>query len=283
MKESAATYASSTGLLLHRRIFTPESRPAKGILVLIHGLGEHAGRYSSIMEALSEGCGLLCAGIDLPGHGDSPGRRGHISSLDLIHTLVTETRDFLLSHLPKSETSPPAILFGHSMGGLLALDYLSRHPEKFTHSWINSPPLAPGHNRSRAILAIARRLDQLWPSLTLGNNIRLRDCFEETDSVFVKKHTRNCHRRISARLGVLLIDAAGRLNQNPNPLPAKLHLLMTQGGSDRICPPAPNEAFFQKLTLPDKTWHLFPNLLHECCRKPEVLRTASDWINARCP
>ena len=281
MKETEATYASATGIRIHRRVFAPESRPAKGILVLIHGLGEHTGRYSSIAEAMTEQCGLICSGVDLPGHGFSPGKRGHISSLEIIHTLVTETRDFLLSQLPDSDAEPPTILLGHSMGGLLALDYLNQHPNKFTHSWINSPPLAAGHDRSRTILAIARKLDRLWPSMTLSNKIRHRDCFEETDPAFVKTHTKHCHRRISARLGVLLMNAASRLNSDPNPLPANLHYLMTQGEADRICPPVPNKAFFDKLPIPDKTWHLFPNLLHECCRKTEVLTAATKWINAQ--
>ena len=278
MKETDAPYTSSIGLRINRRVFTPESRAQAGVLVLVHGLGEHTGRYTSIIESLAENCGLLCAGVDLPGHGDSVGKRGHIATLADVHTLVSETRDFLLSKIPSNGDPVYTAIFGHSMGGLLTLDYLQQHPGMFTHAWISAPPLAPGHNRSRLILNFARTLDRFWPTYTLHNGLRRVDCFDETDPQFIKRHTLNCHRRISARLGVLLIDAAERLNRSPDPLPPDLHLLMTQGGDDRVCPPEPNHHFFKKLPLTDKTWQEFPGLLHECCRKPEVLSFVTEWF-----
>jgi acylglycerol lipase len=278
VKETDAPYTSSIGLRIHRRVFTPGSRDSVGVLVLVHGLGEHTGRYTSIIEALSDGCGLLCAGVDLPGHGDSVGKRGHIAALTDVHTLVSETRDFLLSQIPSHGDLVFTAIFGHSMGGLLTLDYLHHHPGKFTHAWISAPPLAPEHNRSRLILSFARKLDCLWPTYTLHNGLRRTDCYDETDPEFIKQHTRNCHRRISARLGVLLLDAADRLNSSPDPLPNDLHLIMTQGGDDRVCPPEPNHIFFKKLPLPDKTWQVFPGLLHECCRKPQVLDLVTEWF-----
>ncbi len=278
MKESLKHYTSLTGRKIARRTFEPEmSEGDRGLvagLVLVHGLGEHTGRYTAVMERLTAP-GILAAGPDLPGHGFSDGKRGHIDSLETTHELIRETIDYLREQLPEGA---PVGVFGHSMGGLLVLDYLKAEPGALSFAWVNAPPLNPRHGRPYVLYLAAKLINPIWPSFTISNGITPSMCFESDDADWIAKATEYCHRRLSLGLGIQLIRAAKRVNDPSREFDPDLELLLTQGEPDEVCPPEYSKAFFENLTLPHKTWRLFPGILHECWRSGEVVDAAYAWL-----
>ena len=277
MIENVLHYRSMIGMEIARREFAPADGKILGGAVLLHGIGEHTARYGEVMRRLT-GRGLICAGVDWPGHGVSPGKRGHIESLETVHSLIRETAEHVRAHLPVTGRPPVIGLVSHSMGALLALDFLGRFPGEFRFAWVNAPPLEPGGKRSRAYVAFARRIGAIFPRITVHNGVRMSMCFDTSDPDFVVKARHNCHNRVSLRLGITLMETARRVRQAGPALDDALDLLVTQGGADPICPPSQTRAWFEALPLAGKRYREFPGELHECWRSAEVVDAVVDWV-----
>ncbi len=106
---------------LFARLWTDAQRAPRGLVIIVHGLGEHGGRYAPVAERLTM-AGWNTLAIDLPGHGHSPGRRGHIASYDALlreFAVIRQQAEQRLSDLPQ-------FILGHSMGGNLVVNYAIR-------------------------------------------------------------------------------------------------------------------------------------------------------------
>ena len=123
MNESTATLRTADGLDLKVRRWQADDAPHRWTFVVVHGLGEHSGRYQHLAEWFAP-LGATVYAMDQRGHGLSGGPRGHAPSLnallDDIDVAVMRAR---------SESGDPVVLVGHSFGGLLAIAYTLRHPD----------------------------------------------------------------------------------------------------------------------------------------------------------
>ncbi len=122
MTHTTSTFRGAGDAKLFFQSWQP-AEPIRGAIALVHGFGEHSGRYGDLVKALTTAGYAICA-LDHRGHGRSPGQRGHIDRWDDfmedIRGLLSETRQLAPNTLP--------FLFGHSVGGLMALQYAIRHP-----------------------------------------------------------------------------------------------------------------------------------------------------------
>ena len=108
----------SNGQILRGIIRSPGD-DLRAVIVMVHGLGEHIQRYNHWADLFcSEGVGF--AGVDLPGHGRSGGKRGHVRSYPILSDMI----DILLNEARKTFPGIPVFLYGHSLGGGIVLDYL---------------------------------------------------------------------------------------------------------------------------------------------------------------
>jgi len=119
------TWISADQLEIYSQGWEPVNFRPKGVMCLVHGLGEHSGRYALLAEHLTQ-AGFSMIGFDLRGHGKSAGQRGHIdSSLEFVAEI-----DQLLNTAHQRYPHKPCFLYGHSLGSLLALFYaLKRKPD----------------------------------------------------------------------------------------------------------------------------------------------------------
>ena len=133
---------------------------ARGQVLIVHGLAEHMGRYEHVAAALTT-AGFGVSGLELRGHGDSAGRRGHVRRFG----------DYLLDLDAAAATlDGPFFLLAHSMGGLVALDYL-RHPRPVRGLVLSNPLLGVAVALPRWKIALAGILSRLWPTLSMANEI----------------------------------------------------------------------------------------------------------------
>ena len=121
---------------LHREIWS--ARDPRAAVLLIHGIGEHCGRYVNLVTALNAS-GFSVYGFDQRGHGRSPGRRGHVSSWSDYVVDARAQRDWVV----REARGLPVFVFGHSMGSLIALDLLLRHPEGIRAAAVTGVPFRP--------------------------------------------------------------------------------------------------------------------------------------------
>jgi alpha-beta hydrolase superfamily lysophospholipase len=196
-----------------------------GISVLIvHGLGEHAGRYKSLVKALnSEGIDVYS--FDLPGHGKSPGKRGHIPSLDAV-------LDYIGRYLDKIEGM--RFVLGHSLGGLIALRAAQEHEDKIKGVIASSPAIYI--KKVNPILQfIASLLDKIAPGITLSNQINPKELSRSQEEIDAYVNDPLVHDRISARLYGEIVRHIDRLWQKAPTSDAPL--LLQVGTEDKVVPP----------------------------------------------
>ncbi len=145
MIENLSPYDSATGKKLAMRVFLPGSgeRPRAGVVV-VHGLGDYIQRYREVAETMTE-IGIAVVGIDLPGHGESEGKRGQVGRLSDVHTVIDEARAALREMVEPVGGKIGAL--AHSTGGLLLFDYLTRYPGNFTFAWVNACLVDPTYRR----------------------------------------------------------------------------------------------------------------------------------------
>jgi acylglycerol lipase len=150
----------------------PDGEPSCNALI-IHGQGEHLGRYDYLGEVLAES-GVRCIGVDLRGHGMSKGSRGHVKKWSDYVQDVSAAAEML------PETFP---VIGHSMGGLIALSYLAAQPQRVRNLVLSGPLLGVAVAAPAWKTAMAGVLSKVLPGLHLASGIPLNDLCTDPEAV----------------------------------------------------------------------------------------------------
>jgi alpha-beta hydrolase superfamily lysophospholipase len=175
--------------------------PRRGMVIIVHGLGEHAGRYNHVAAKLNE-WGFSARGYDQCGHGESAGLPGSLPSdtrlLDDLADLVDSAR----AELPKGM---PLLLLGHSMGGLVVSRFVSLNMRPVDGVILSSPALDPGLSAFQKLLVSV--LPKIVPNLRVGNGLKPQYISHDPAVVIDYQADRLVHDRISARLARFIATA----------------------------------------------------------------------------
>jgi alpha-beta hydrolase superfamily lysophospholipase len=265
--------STQDGLSLHFSRWEPEHDP-RAVVYLIHGLGEHTGRYTHVAGALNQ-AGIACWGIDLRGHGRSEGRRGHTPSLERL------LDDISLMIRENSQISP-AFLYGHSLGATLALQFGRLRPEGLSGVVVSGAWLRLRFAPPRYKLALARILPKFAPGMMLANGLDVQALSRDESVVQAYVSDPLVHDRITAQLGAIMLTLADDLLSHPEGF--RLPLLMMHGEQDGLTDPNATREFFEGVGSLDKTLKIWPGLFHEIHNEPEqaeVIRQMISWLEAR--
>lgn len=262
------------GVQVHRYRFRPEGE-VKGGVIMTHGLGDYLGRYDHVARMFCER-GLECVGVDLPGHGRSPGQRGHLANFEVISDLLDHSLFEFTAKLP--ETAPIG-LFAHSMGGYAALEYLPRRQQLLRFAWINSPLVRPTAKQHPLVVAVARRLGWLIPRTPFGSGISAEQCRPDGDSA---ERDPLLHAGLTIGFGTELILQEEVVQQRARELDGDLSLLITHGTADEVCCPSLSRALFEAIPLRDKQFIEVEDALHEPLHGPMAdwtIERAGEWLD----
>ncbi|NOX60630.1 MAG: alpha/beta hydrolase [Chloroflexi bacterium] len=155
------TLTAPDGVSLFLRVWTPE-QPPRAILVLVHGLSEHAGRYPHVAEAFLNQ-NYVIYGHDHRGYGRSGGPRGDYERFDD----VLRDLDQVVTYARSQHPDLPLAMYAHSLGGMIATHYLARYGDKVDAALISAPGYGPGPDFSRVKLMLTRALAKIAPRLTI--------------------------------------------------------------------------------------------------------------------
>jgi lysophospholipase len=265
------TFTSFDGLVIHHQTWSPERDP-KAAIMLVHGLGEHSGRYAHVAARLTA-AGYAVHALDHRGHGKSGGKRAFVKTYDEFMSDLAQFRSIIEVEHPGT----PLVVLGHSMGGNLALGHVLDHQDGLAGLVLSGPAIQASDELSSAQVRVLSLLAKVAPGVRprgLDASAISRDpdvvaAYRADPLVFTGK--------ISAGLGAALLGAI-------DSFPARyarltLPILVMHGTDDRLTPIAGSKALEAGSTNATVTSHYYDGLFHEIFNEPEKERVLDDLIS----
>lgn len=273
MDAKLSHFTTPDGLRLFYQTWAPDS--PKAVLVVVHGLGDHSGRYGPFIRYFVER-GFAVALYDQRGHGRSEGVRAHADQFqDFLQDLaqfVQLTKD----RFPKL----PMFLVGHSFGGQVALNFVVRYAKGLRGIVLSSPnvmlklpvpnwkkKLADWAQNSMRRMKLSHHID----SKMLSHDPEVVAAYDNDPLVFT---------HVTARLGAIIMHNLDIIMA----LASRIHLpaLFLQSGSDEICNPDGTKAFFQRVPIAKKKLKVYDGMYHELFNetdRDQVFADTETWLN----
>jgi alpha-beta hydrolase superfamily lysophospholipase len=258
-----------------------DPRHARGSVLVVHGLGEHIGRYEHVAAALAA-AGWHVTGYDQRGHGRSGGRRGCIARPDDLLRDLGQVVDVVRARHPG-----PLVLLGHSLGGLIAGRFVAEGLRPSPAAWwrpvdalvMSSPALDPGMRAwQKALLAVA---GPLLPGLPAGNGLDPAWVSRDPQVVAAYRADPLVHDRIVPRLARFIVDAGELVRRCASEW--RVPTLLLYAGADRCVAPRGSQAFAAAAPGAVVESHCYEGLFHEIFNEPEqaeVLARVRQWLAA---
>ncbi|WP_431234608.1 lysophospholipase [Mycolicibacterium psychrotolerans] len=270
------TFDGVGGVRIVYDVWTPDTEP-RGVVVLSHGLGEHAGRYHHVTERFGQ-AGLITYALDHRGHGRSGGKRVMVRSID------EYTGDFhtLVATATAEHPDLPRIVLGHSMGGGIVFTYGVEHPNDYTLMVLSGPAVAANVGVPPVKAFLGKAVGSLLPNLPVEE---LDANAVSRDPAVVAAYNADplvWHGKVPAGIAKALLKVGETMPQRARGLTAPL--LVVHGGADRLVPAAGSERLVECVGSADVNRKVYPELFHEVFNEPErdlVLDDVTTWIEAR--
>jgi len=276
MKTFEWKWKSFDGLDMFAQGWVPEKDP-KAVVCLVHGLGEHIGRYEHVGAAFAAADYALL-GFDLRGHGKSGGARGHTPSLEAFF----KDMDDFVAQAASRYPSAPRFLYGHSLGGLLSLSYSLSHKLDARGMIISSPGLRTAIHEQKMKLMLAKVLGSLAPTISLPSELSTAHLSRDPQVVAAYVNDPLVHDKITTGFGRAGLQATDIVFARAAQLPVPILLAYCSG--DKIAFPRGSEEFARLAPQGLVTLKRFEGLYHEPHNEPEkadVLKTYIQWLDAQ--
>jgi len=275
------TLHTDDGVPLHLQQWAAPEPATRGTVLIVHGLGEHIGRYAHVAAFLNA-CGWHAAGFDQRGHGASGGRRGALRKPDDLLRDLGEVIDVL-----RAQRGGPLVLLGHSMGGLVAGRFVAEGLSDQPAGWyrpvdalvMSSPALDPGMRPAqKLLLAIA---SPLLPWLAAGNGLDPNWISRDPKVVAAYRADPLVHDRITPRLARFIVEGGELVRERAASW--RLPTLLMYAGADRCVAPRGSRVFADAAPAAAVQTRCYEPLFHEIFNEPEqqqVLQDLGRWLAA---
>jgi alpha-beta hydrolase superfamily lysophospholipase len=245
-------------------------------VVLVHGFGEHSGRYHPLTDFLCSRGFNVCS-FDQRGHGRSSGLYGHI---DRFGDYEDDLRRVVA--MAKAHGPAPLFLIGHSMGGLITLRYLAGNPSGIAGAVVSAPLLGFAVRIPRLKLAIGRASALIAPKMRMANEINPANLSRDPEVGRAYAEDPLVRRVVSARW---FSEATRAMESIRAAVPSiTAPVLILHGTQDRLAAVDATRAVFGLIGSRDKQLKIYPGFYHELFNEPEkqdIFQTVGDWLSAR--
>ncbi len=266
----------TNGARLNFQVWHPLGTPRATIL-LVHGQGDHGGRYAHLGQALTD-AGYALAAVDVRGNGRSSGQRGDAPSYAV---LLADVDRAVREARPIAPTRH-LFLLGHSMGGQLVTNYVIRGDVSLTGVILSSPWFRLALHLPWWKVRGGRLLARVMPTYTFPSTLTAAQLSQDASFRESVDPERLAHGRITARLAAELIDAGEAALRDAGVF--DLSLLVLQAGRDTVIDAAASKRFAERAGTPDRTFRLYPDSRHELFHdvdRERVIVDILEWIEPR--
>jgi acylglycerol lipase len=277
MKTFEAKFEGSDKTPFYVQGWEPDVPPPKAVLALVHGLGDHSGRYAHVGKALT-GTGYALVGFDLRGHGKSGGARGHFPSLDVVMGDIRQFFQFLSQRYPNI----PQFLYGHSLGGLLSLTYATQNKAGLKGVIVTGAGLRSPLREQKVKILVVKGLGSLMPAMTIPSGLDTKAISRNQDVEDAYLNDPFVHEKVSLGLGKAALAAIDICFAQAAEF--AYPLLIMHGTADAITYASGSEDFARLAGQNNKdvTLKLWDDMYHEIhneSEQAEVFKVMIEWLD----
>ena len=266
-------WKSSDGINMYGHSWAPEGQ-IKAVVLLVHGLGEHVGRYEHVAAAFTER-GYALLGFDLRGHGKSGGPRGHTPSYQALMDDITEFIKQADTRFP----GLPRFLYGHSLGGNLVLNYVLRCRPNLPGVLVTGPWLELAFQPPAFQVKLGKIMNGVFPGFTQKSNLNTKGLSHDQAVVTAYERDPLVHDKITARLFVTTYESGLWALEHAVKFP--LPILLMHGSADPITSAKASQLFAEragdKVTV--KIWDGMYHEIHNEFDQAQVFKVMLDWLD----
>jgi len=275
MKHTEFKFKTFDGLQLFGQSWQPEDQ-SRAVVCLIHGLGEHSGRYGHVADSLTQ-AGYTLISFDLRGHGKSEGPRGHTPYYEALMRDISS----LLEVANKQFSQLPSFLYGHSLGGNLVLNYVLRRQPQFKGVIVSGPWLRLAFEPPVFKVTFGKVMNKIWPSFSQSSGLDTKALSHDSEVVHAYENDPLVHDHVSARMFIGIYQSGQCALEHASEFP--LPLLLMHGGADSITSSKASREFAGKIkkncTL--KIWNGLYHEIHNEPGKEEVFKFLIGWLDKK--
>ena len=271
-------FEGAEGRSLFRRAWLPAA--PRAVLVVVHGFGEHSGRYEELARFFARH-GFAVHAYDHVGHGQSSGRRGHVDAFDWFHDDLERFVAFARAEHP----GLPLVLLGHSMGGLVVASFGGMRTPDADLLVTSGAALSVGKGVSSFKMWLARVLRSVWPTLAIEAGLDVQGLSRDPEVIARYEADPLVHGKASVAFGAAMNEIAGRAIECAGRV--RQPMLLMHGEQDPLCEAEGSRRFFEALPRDEvagSALQLYPELRHEIFNEPERKQVFGDmleWVDAR--
>lgn len=257
-----------------------EVEDPEAALIVVHGMFEHSRRYTELASYMAAH-GFSTFLLDLRGHGDSEGRRGHVKSFDVLLQDLDRFRREVQGIVP---VDTPLFLVGHSLGGLVSLRYLEEYEATFDGAIMTSPWLGTAVAIPRWQVLAAAVLDRVLPAFPFPFRLDPDELTQDPERAADYREDPKIHSTITPRLFTEISSAIETALRRGDRIGVPVLFLLA--GADRVVDTGRSLAFARSLPSSDITVQVLEDKYHEVLQERDraaVLATMQDWIRDHLP
>jgi alpha-beta hydrolase superfamily lysophospholipase len=275
MNHIEGTFKSVRNANIFYQAWIPEGE-VKAVLFLVHGLGEHSGRYMNHVNYFVP-LGYAIYGLDHLGHGKSDGTRVYVDKISDYTDPLKTYFDMIQGWHP----GKPIFILGHSMGGLITSVYLLDHQDELKGAIISAPAVKVSDSISPVTIFMGRLLSGLTPKAGL---LALDANGVSSDPQVVSAYINDplvYNGKTTARLAAEMLGGMQRVTTEAHTL--RIPMILLQGSADKLVDPDGAKMLYEKSSSKDKTLKMYEGFYHEVFNEPgraQVLKDVEEWLAA---
>jgi len=276
MKHIEGIFNNAQAACIYYQGWLPEGE-AKAVLFIVHGLGEHSGRYMNVVNHFVP-LGYAIYGLDHLGHGKSEGGREEVQRFEDYTDPLTTYYNMVKGW----QVGKPMFILGHSLGGLITTYYLLDNQDKFKGAIISAPAIKISESISSLTITMSKILSKVAPKAGV---LALDVSGISSDPEVVKAYVSDplvFHGKTPARLASEMLKAMLRVKAEVSKI--SLPFITVQGGQDKLVDPGGAQMLYDGASSKDKTIRIYEGFYHEVFNEPEramVLKDVETWLERR--
>ncbi len=272
MQHQEGSFSGVNEYNLYFQSWRPAGKP-QAVVAIVHGFGEHSSRYTHVANEMVRRH-MAVYGFDLRGHGRSPGQKGHIDAF-------AEFREDVAAYLKmitRQEPNCPLFLLGHSLGGLIVLNYALHYPNGLSGVVASGPHLADPPV-SPVLVKIGQMLSSVWPTFSINAGLDTQALSRDAQEVQAYENDPLVHGKATPRLSTELATAVEWTQAHASEFQPPL--LIIHGDADTLTNPAASYHFYENVKSPKKTYISYEGGYHESfndIHRERVLTEVGQWL-----